>query len=355
MKRLLIWYWSATGGGGSQYAVNLAHRLSRRFGAGAIRLSLHANDPLLARARGFAFETRAAEVSTNRHKPLSTLLALGDSAGVLEEAARDCDAVLLPMNFASAAPLALGLNKPLVYFAHDPAPHPGDYAALGQRATQALLTACAVRVVAMSEYAARELERCGVTRRKIIIAPLSAVFAPRTASFQNDGPKHLLFAGRMMAYKGIDLLADALPLIDARADWRVTIAGEGPTLDDAMRARLCDERVEVRPGWMSEAALEDLIAVCDILLAPYRSATQSGVVAQALALGRPCVVTPVGALPEQIGSGRAGWIMTNVCAQSLASTLSEITASTWREKLQAAVSMSAQSWGHDYWGWLDEV
>lgn len=355
MKRLLIWYWSATGGGGSQYAVNLAYRLSKAFGAEAIRLSLHADDPVLSRAKAFAFETRIANVTTNRRRPLSTLVALGASARVLAEHARDCDAVLVPMNFASAAALAPGLERPLIYFAHDPKPHPGDYAAIGQRATQALLISRAVRVVALSDYAGHELEQLGVSKRKIVVAPLSAVFEPQPKDFPSAGPLRLLFAGRMLQYKGAELLADSLPALASVQNWRLTIAGEGPALDRDMRARLHSDNVEILPGWMSELELDALIADCDVLLAPYRSATQSGVVSQALAHGRPCIVTPVGALPEQIGNGLAGWVTQKVGAPYLSEVLLGVLQDekSRAAKGRGAADLSKHAWAHDHWSWLN--
>lgn len=355
MRRFLIWYWSASGGGGSQYAVNLAHRLSRRFGPAAIRLSLHRDDPLLDRALSYAFETRSAGILTNRQRPVSTLLTLGDSARVLAEHARDCDAVLLPMNFASAAPLAQVMTKPLVYFAHDPAPHPGDYAALGQRMTQTLLIKRAARVVALSQYAALELERRGVPKQKLVVAPLSAVYAPHLGSARVEGPMRLLFAGRMISYKGCDLLADALSAVSRRLDWRVTIAGEGPALDRAMRARFESDRIDVRTGWMSESALDEMVANSDTLVAPYRSATQSGVVAQALARGRPCIVTPVGALSEQIGDGQAGWVAADIGAYALTEIIERALScdGLWREKARGATEIATRAWDEDYWSWLE--
>jgi glycosyltransferase involved in cell wall biosynthesis len=355
MRRFLIWYWSATGGGGSQYAVNLACRLSRRFGPEAICLSLHQDDPLLERAHSYAFETRSAGVFTSRQKPVRTLLSLGDSARVLAAHARDCDAVLIPMNFASAAPLAQAVTKPLVYFAHDPAPHPGDHAGLGQRMTQRLLIERAAYVVALSFYAVRELERRGVPKKKLAVAPLSAVFEPRVGATRVEGPMRLLFAGRMISYKGCDVLADALSVVSRRLDWRVTIAGEGPALDRAMRARFESDRIEVRTGWMSESALDELVASADILVAPYRSATQSGVVAQALARGRPCIVNPVGALAEQIGDGHAGWIAADVDVYSLTEVIEHALGADglWCEKAHGATEIATRAWDEDCWSWLE--
>jgi glycosyltransferase involved in cell wall biosynthesis len=262
------------------------------------------------------------------------------------------------MNFAAAALLALGLQKPLVYVAHDPKPHPGDYAPLWQRATQAALLRKSARIVALSNYAARELTRLTDTRGKLQVVPLSAVFEPQEARARREGPLRLLFAGRMIAYKGLDILADALARLAQRDDWRLTIAGAGPALDAAMARRFERPQVErVSSDWLSEADLEKLIAQCDILLAPYRSATQSGVVAQALAHAKPCVVTPVGALGEQIGGDIGGWMADGADAPAFATALAGALGSV--EEMQAkgagALALARAAWQHDYWRWLEEV
>ncbi|HYD72163.1 MAG TPA: glycosyltransferase family 4 protein [Candidatus Binatia bacterium] len=357
-KRFLIWYWSPSGGGGSQYAVKLAQRLARRFGDDAITLSLHADDPSLALASANAFETLAANVVTARRQPLGTVAGLGASARVLADHGSRADCVIVPMNFAAAAPLAMGLQKPLVYVAHDPKPHPGDYAQVLQRATQAALLRKSTRILALSNYAARELARSADTRSKLEVAPLSSVFEPYEVSPRAVGPVLLLFAGRMIAYKGIEILAEALARLAKRDDWRLTIAGAGPALDAAAARRFELSQVErVTRGWLSETELDALVADCDILLAPYRSATQSGVVAQALAHGKPCVVTPVGALGEQIGEGLGGWMAERADAPAFAAALERALSSVdaLRERQAGALAIARAAWQHDYWRWLEEI
>lgn len=357
-RRFLIWYWSPTGGGGSQYALRLAQRLARRFGDDAITLSVHADDPSVEKIKSLSFKTLNANVVTARRRPLGTAANLVASARVLAEHAKDADCIIAPMNFAAAAPLSIGLQKPLVYVAHDPRPHPGDYAPLLQRTTQAALLRKSTRVIALSNYAAQRLSGSPSVRAKLQVVPLSAVFEPRESGARNEAPIRLLFAGRMIAYKGLDILAEALRHIADRDDWRLTIAGSGPALDAATAKRFKFAQVErVKRDWLTEAELEAEIAACDIVLAPYRSATQSGVLAQAMARGKPSVVTPVGALSEQIGDGVAGWVADRADASAFAAALEQAlsSADARQTKGAGATALARAAWQHDYWRWLEEI
>ena len=225
-RRFLIWFW-AGGGGGSQFALRLARRLNVRFGSDAATLSLRADDPALAQARAMGLSALGANVVSDRRRRLATLTGLSESAGVLAMHARDADAVIVPMNFAAAAPLAMTLAKPLIYCAHDPAPHPGDYEALGQRLTQAALLGRASRVVALSQDAGKALR---TVRSKLRVAPLGAVFEPAPAPPRTQGgPVRLLMIGRMIRYKGLDILADAI----ARLAHRDCRECRSPTADPA--------------------------------------------------------------------------------------------------------------------------
>jgi glycosyltransferase involved in cell wall biosynthesis len=161
----------------------------------------------------------------------------------------------------------------------------------------------------------------------------------------------------MMAYKGVDILAGALPRL-AHRDWRLTIAGAGPALDEAAAQRFTGPQIErVSRDWLTEAELDALIAACDIVLAPYRSATQSGLLAQALAHGKPCIVTPLGGLMEQIGDGVGGWVAERGDSKAFAAAVEHALASAdEREaKAQGALALARAAWQHDYWRWLEEV
>lgn len=352
-RRFLIWYWS--GGGGAVFAVNLAHHLNTRFGACAT-LSLRAGEPIAVRARELGVPTLIADIVSDRTRPLQTATNLAAGARVLAEHIRSAraDGVIIPMNFAAAAPLSATVKAPVIYCAHDPAPHPGDYAARLQVLTQNILLRRAAIVIALSEYSAGRLRKVG---GKLRVAPLISVFSPRSVpAAQRDSPLKLLFAGRMIPYKGLDVLADALAQIVDRDDWRLTIAGHGPALTEEMAGRFSWPQVaQARRDWLSDQELDELIVSHDVLLAPYRSATQSGVVAEALVAGRPVVATPVGALPEQLRYGEAGWIADGSSPEAFAAALRlmlDASADDFAAKGARARNLNEEAWTSGTWDWL---
>lgn len=355
-KGILIWFWSG-GGGGSQFAVRLAQRLARRRGADRITLSLREDDPTLP--PDCNVRVLRAAVLSDRKRPLASLAGLTASAAMLEAHLRatQADVVVLAMNFTVAAPLALRLKAPLVYCAHDPLPHAGDFAVLGQRLTQDLILRRADTVVALSHYGAGLLSQRRGLAAKLRVAPLASVYAPSPRPARGSGPVRFVLAGRMIAYKGLDVLAGALKTIAERDDWRLVVAGAGPALTAAARAALAGPQVDIRPGWLDDAALEALLADADVLLAPYTEASQSGLVAQALSLGVPVLATPVGALPEQIGRGGAGWLANDATPEAFGRALRAVLDAPAERfsKASAACALAEAAWAADTWDWLSDL
>lgn len=107
------------------------------------------------------------------------------------------------------------------------------------------------------------------------------------------------FVGRLQPYKGLENLAQIADRVRAASpDVDFEVWGEGD--DDVVKAIDAGSRVAVHRGYIDDADLAGVVDRFDVMLLPYSEATQSGVVTLALARGLPCVVTPVGALREQI-------------------------------------------------------
>lgn len=140
-------------------------------------------------------------------------------------------------------------------------------------------------------------------------------------SLPTDRPIRLLFFGRILPYKGLDLLLDALPLLRRRFPTvELEVWGSGDLTPYRSRLAALDN-VRVVQRWILEEEIPEIYARSDLCVLPYRSASQSGVVADALSLGVPLVATPVGGLAEQVRHDVNGIVAGDVSAPAIADAI----------------------------------
>ena len=137
--------------------------------------------------------------------------------------------------------------------------------------------------------------------------PLYTHFGERLER-KSTGTKNLLFFGLIREYKGLDILLEAFR--DLPGDYRLTIAGEcyGPfdkyqEIIDSLPGK---DRVEVFEGYVRDSEVKKYFSEADLVVLPYRSATQSGISAIACHFGVPMLVTDVGGLKEEVGDTGTG-------------------------------------------------
>ncbi len=119
----------------------------------------------------------------------------------------------------------------------------------------------------------------------------------------------LLFLGRIEKYKGIDTLVDAYEVLKSKNyNIRLIIAGKGK-IEDSLKEKINKLNIELRNYWLSYEEIEELLNKTDILVAPYKEATQSGVAIFSLAYNIPIIATNVGAFPEYIQNGVNGLLV----------------------------------------------
>jgi glycosyltransferase involved in cell wall biosynthesis len=154
-----------------------------------------------------------------------------------------------------------------------------------------------------------------------IYNPVSArAFSARDGGSGEEGV--IAFAGRLVQEKGLDLLLRAL---SALPEAKLEVAGDGP-----MRRQWADLADELdlgrRVSFLGSLPFEgvaELYARAVLVCVPSAWGEPFGyAVAEAMAMGRPVVGTPAGALPELLGGGR-GFVAEAVSAEALAQTLVE--------------------------------
>lgn len=123
-----------------------------------------------------------------------------------------------------------------------------------------------------------------------------------------DRPLRLLFFGRILEYKGLDLMLASLPLLRSEfPTLQLEVFGSGDIVPYRVALEVVGN-VRVENRWIDEAEIPSIFSTTDLCVLPYREASQSGVVATAFAFGMPCIATPIPGLCEQVSDGVTGTI-----------------------------------------------
>jgi glycosyltransferase involved in cell wall biosynthesis len=134
----------------------------------------------------------------------------------------------------------------------------------------------------------------------------------------NKESLEILFFGRIEEYKGIDTLIKAYEVLKKEnLNIKLIIAGKGE-VDENLKNKINDLEIIFKNYWLSNEELCELIKECDILIAPYKKATQSGIISTALAYGIPVIATKVGSFEEYIEDGKNGFLINVDDFQALA-------------------------------------
>ena len=305
--RILVWQWGRRGAG-PRVACELAASLARAPGQ-HVFLSLSSRAEILSsrdRPR-CALPVRTYDglpgyVCRLLLSPL-TVWALMRRIRALAPEVAIC-AMPGPLDLVMAWALRQ-LHVKLVVTVHDADLHPGDGFPM-QMALQRRLIRRADALIALTRHGSDRLLRQTAARGKPLLrASLPPfVFGPSPPPpLSHGGPMRLLCFGRLLPYKGLDLLEAALRGLGEVPPYEVRIVGQGPD-SETLRALATLPGVRVENRWVPENEVGSLIGWADAVLLPYREASQSGVAAIAIAAGRWVVATRVGGLAEQFGDER---------------------------------------------------
>lgn len=149
----------------------------------------------------------------------------------------------------------------------------------------------------------------------------------RTRPLASSPPYRLLFLGRWHPNKGIDLLLDALALLDDH-DWariaEVHVAGGGP-MEALVRERVRAFQAAGRPvrlsGFLDRVRATAALANADYLLLPSRIESIPVVFSDAMKMRLPVVSMPVGDLPGLVADHGTGHVASDVTADAFAQAM----------------------------------
>jgi glycosyltransferase involved in cell wall biosynthesis len=126
--------------------------------------------------------------------------------------------------------------------------------------------------------------------------------------------RYLLFFGFIRDYKGLDWLLEAFA--DERLRQfpvKLIVAGEFYTSAEKyyqiIKERKLSEYIILRTDFIADNEVAYYFGASDMIVQPYKSATQSGVTQIAFHYNKPMLVTDVGGLSETIPHGKVGYVV----------------------------------------------
>lgn len=185
-------------------------------------------------------------------------------------------------------------------------------------------------VVLSDQYIAELSRQRNVPENKVCCIP-HASFKSYGFSTNLDEKQYnkILFFGRIIKYKGIDVLLEAFKELKD-SDLRLMIAGHGD-FSPYEKAAKDIPNLELKLGWIKDDDIKHLFDDVDAIVLPYVNASQSGVIPLAYSFGKPVIVTNIGALASQVEDGETGFVIPVNDPVVLAKAIKKIYASS--EKL----------------------
>jgi glycosyltransferase involved in cell wall biosynthesis len=161
----------------------------------------------------------------------------------------------------------------------------------------------------------------------------------------------LLFFGYIRAYKGLHLLIDALKLVKKRLAVTALVVGEFYEDEQPYREHLREAGVEDMVRLVAEYVPNESVAAyfcaADVVVLPYLSATQSGIIQIAYHLNKPVIVTDVGGLSEVVIDGVSGLVVPPKNAAALADAIVRFYEERLEEKLAAGARAEKKKYSWD--------
>jgi glycosyltransferase involved in cell wall biosynthesis len=214
----------------------------------------------------------------------------------------------------------------LVMSVHDVVPHLSRLPRSAERALLGQTYRRADMLIVHHDRLRRELLAAfDVNPARVRVVPHQVFAYDSTAPVALPERPSVLFFGALRANKGIDVLLDAVARLPGGID--VHFAGRGDPAIEAQlaRAAAANPRLHVEIDHVPGARKVDLFGQASVVVLPYTAfASQSGVLHDAYAQGRPVIVTDVGALGETVREDGTGLVVPAGDAAALTEAIEQL-------------------------------
>jgi len=201
-----------------------------------------------------------------------------------------------PYNYILAK-LAKRLKIEFVLTVHDYTTHIGEKSALVEWIQKKTINISSLAVF-LSQNEANKARKDGINDEKIKVLKHPLYSNSNTHSLLHSNKLNLLFIGRLLDYKGLDIFNN---LSSESYINQITIAGKGDfsSID-------CDQsKINCIDKWLDIKEIEQLLMAHHLLVLPYKEASQSGVISQGFSYEIPMLISNLAGLREQISEHSA--------------------------------------------------
>ena len=187
--------------------------------------------------------------------------------------------------------------------------------------------------IAMSQSVLDDLDEFIKTDKKIFLPhPIYDIFGEKVEKSTalkhlqlNSNDKHILFFGFIRKYKGLDLLLEAMADLRIRQlGLKLIVAGEyyedAAFYNQIIAKNNLENSIILKTEYIPSEEVRYYFCASDMIVQPYRTATQSGVTQIAYHFEKPMLVTNVGGLPEIVPNNRVGYV-TEINSNAIADAL----------------------------------
>ncbi|HUX95223.1 MAG TPA: glycosyltransferase [Bacteroidales bacterium] len=152
---------------------------------------------------------------------------------------------------------------------------------------------------------------------------------------------YILFFGFIRKYKGLDLLIEAFSNEQLRnRNLKLIVAGEfyedGSQYRELVDKFNLEKEIIFFDRFINDNEVAAFFSIADLIVQPYRSATQSGVTQIAYHFGKPMLVTDVGGLREIVPDHKCGYVV-NPEPESISSAISDFFINNRKEEFTGNV------------------
>lgn len=157
-----------------------------------------------------------------------------------------------------------------------------------------------------------------------------------------------LFLGYIKPYKGLDVLKRAVQMLDSESsNFNLIVAGAGE--DGSLSYFKTLKNCYILNRFLNNDEMMKLFRICSVVVLPYHSASQTGIIPTCFLYDKPVIATSVGAFAESIKDGENGLLVAPESPKDFASAM---LACIYSPQLISQLSKGAHAYGRgDEFDW----